>query len=185
MRGELLVPLGREHLQYLRAIEVHPNVAFHWRHSGRHPDPAGYEDSAWDDVLCSFLVMAESSPTGRAVGLVSAYHPDMVNGHCRVAALRFDAPSANLRTTVAVARGFIQLLDYVFAGWPFRKVYCEVPEFNLSQFRGLVRSIAQVEGSLDDYIFHADRYWSLTFLSISRQDWRVARRRFDRLVTDA
>lgn len=173
-KSTLLVPLAPEHTAGLRNLELSEELAFRWRHGGSHPAPDQYAASLWTDVLCNFLVFDTSSSDGSPIGLVSAYQPDHPNGHCRIAAARF-APS-----TVAgrhVLRGAMLLLDHVFRGWPFRKVYFEVPEYNLPQFSSGIGTLLIEEARLADYLYLDGRYWSMCFLAMTREHWDSERQR--------
>lgn len=142
-RGTTLVPLAPEHLAGLRNLELAQGTAFRWRHGGAHPSPDEFAVGAWTDVLCTFLVFGDRA--GEPRGIVSAYAPDHVNGHCRVGSARF-GDSAGPSPTFA--RGVFLLFDYLFCGWPFRKLYLEVPQFNLDQFGSLTDTIAVDEATL-------------------------------------
>lgn len=176
-----LVPLAPEHLPALRQLELSEDLAFRWRHAGTHPSPEAYVASTWNDVLCSFLVFS-TQDTSSPRGLVSAYQPDHVNGHCRVAATRLGSPRAQ---NPAVMRGVMMLFDYLFKGWPFRKLYLEVPAYNLEQFESALTAVFTEEGRLSSYTFLDGEYWDLVFLSLSRDHWRDCRARFGRFIDGA
>lgn len=174
--GTTLVPLGPEHVSALRSLEISGDLAFRWRLGGLHPDPSAYPPSLWDDVLCTFLVFPDH-PNEPPRGLVCAYEPDFRNGHCRLAAARFGGSSS-----LHVIRGFCLLLDYVFTGWPFRKVYLEVPEYNLAQFSSVVGRVFVEEGRLSAYRYFNGEYWDLVFLALTRDGWSDVRRRYARFI---
>ncbi len=173
-----LVPLAPEHAAGLRNLELSEELAFRWRHAGAHPSPEQYSASLWTDVLCSFLVL-DKSHDAAPLGLVTAYQPDHSNGHCRVAAARFGPAGPSGRH---VMRAVALLLDYLFRGWPFRKIYFEVPEYNLGQFGSGVGSLFVEEARLPDYVFLDGRYWSLTFLTVSRERWPTEREHLSRFI---
>jgi hypothetical protein len=179
-RGVQLVPLGAEHLPGLRTLELSSELAFRWRHSGQHLSPAEYADAAWHDVLCAFLVFDGAAERGPR-GIVTAYQADHVNGHCRVAAARFgpaDTPA------FAVVRGMTLLFEYLFKGWPFRKLYLEVPEYNLSQIASITEDLCPEEGRLASYCYLDGRYWDWIFLSVSRERWIEGRAPYLGFVRD-
>lgn len=173
-----LVPLAPEHTAGLRNLELSEELAFRWRHAGAHPSPEQHSASLWADVLCSFLVLDRDNGAA-PLGLVTAYQPDHSNGHCRVAAARFGSSTTSGRH---VMRGIALLLDYLFRGWPFRKVYFEVPEYNLGQLASGVGSLFVEEARLPDYLFLDGRYWSLSFLTVSRERWPEERERLSRFI---
>lgn len=169
-RSTLLVPTAPEHVPALRSLEIADEVAFRWRHAGAHPDPASYVNAFWIDLHFSFLVFSTGDNT-RPRGLVTCYHADHQNGHCRIAATRFGKAGASL----IVARGILMSIDYAFRGWKFRKVYLEVPEYNLKQFGSAVGKIFDSEAVLSEYVYFDERYWDMHFLAVSRESWRQNR----------
>ena len=159
--------LGPDDLDWLRAAETGAWLSFRWRLHGAHPHPQEYAEQIWAGTLALFV--AESATDARPLGILSAYQPDHRNGHCRVAAARLESSGSADALFLA---GLTMFFDYLFSGWPFRKLYLETPEFNIAQFRSaLDRGVLQLEGRLREYVFLADRYWDVLFLSVSRQSW--------------
>ena len=157
--------LGPQDLDWLRAAETGEFLAFRWRLHGAHPSPGEFVEQLWRGALALFVVERAGTP----VGVLSAYQADHRNGHCRVAAARLD-PDGSMDTSFM--SGFGLFLEYLFAGWPFRKLYLETPEFNLGQFASAVdRGIFRVEARLEEFVFLADRYWDVLFLSVDRDSW--------------
>jgi hypothetical protein len=169
----VLVPLAPEHLSALRNLELGDDIAFRWRHGGAHVHPDAYSQSVWDGVLASFLVFDRQNAT-EPRGLVTAYQADTANGHCRVAATRFGVGTSSSFATI---RGLFLLFDYLFKGWNFRKLYLEVPSFNLSQFTSAADHLFDEEARLVDYVFLDGEYWDLVFLALDRAVWRDQRQR--------
>jgi hypothetical protein len=157
--------LGPQDLDWLRAAETSEFLAFRWRLHGAHPSPPDFVEQLWRGTLALFVAEKAGTP----IGVLSAYQADHRNGHCRVAAARL-ALDGSMDSSFMV--GFGLFLEYLFAGWPFRKLYLETPEYNLSQFASAVdRGIFRVEARLEEFIFLADRYWDVLFLSVDRPAW--------------
>jgi hypothetical protein len=157
--------LGPHDLDWLRAAETGEFLAFRWRLHGAHPSPPDYVEQLWRGTLALFVVERAGTP----IGVLSAYQADQRNGHCRVAAARLESGDS-MDTSFMAGVGLF--LEYLFAGWPFRKLYLETPEFNLNQFASAVdRGIFRVEARLEEFMFLADRYWDVLFLSVSRNSW--------------
>ena len=180
LRGRFteLVPLAPEHLGRLRSLELEAESVFRWRHGGAHPSPDEYYSSAWSDILCSFLVF-NTSDRSKPRGIVTAYHADLRNGHCRIAASRLGEVR---RYSLTVSRGVFLLFDYVFRGWNFHKLYLEVPEYNLGQFSSSLESLFVKEAVLTDYCYLDGRYWDLAFLSLTREHWLSERSKLERFI---
>jgi hypothetical protein len=158
-------------LDWLREVETDELLAFRWRLRGGHPSPHDFVDQLWHGLLVMFVVekVADSS----AIGILSAYQADQRNGHCRVAGARL-ALDGSMDTSFL--SGLAMFFDYLFAGWPFRKLYLETPEFNLVQFASAVeRGILAVEARLTDFVFLMDRYWDVVFLAVTREMWMSTR----------
>jgi RimJ/RimL family protein N-acetyltransferase len=153
------------------SLELQPQLALSWRHHGAHPDPVSYQASLWDGVQCSFLVVGP--PDREPLGLVTFYEPDLTNGHCKVAATRLDLRTrwSGVHTLTGVCLG----IDYVFEAWPVRKLYFEVPEFNVPQFASAGRRLLVLEGRLVQHVWRAGRYHDLLIYSLTR-DRRLAER---------
>lgn len=160
-----LVPLVPQFMPRLREIELSESLAFRWRHHGRHISPAEHEQVLWAS-LCNFVVLVKEIP----VGLVSAYDEDFANGHCKIAACAF--PGAN---GVPVLRGLFLLIDYLFQGWPFRKLYAESVAYNALQFGKHTHAALVEEGRLKEHVFLDGTYHDLILHSIGRDSWRQAR----------
>lgn len=157
--------LGPQDLDWLRAAETGEFLAFRWRLHGAHPSPPDYVDQLWRGTLALFVAEKAGTP----IGVLSAYQADHRNGHCRVAAARLGL-DGSMDTSFMAAVGLF--LEYLFAGWPFRKLYLETPEYNLSQFASAVdRGIFRVEARLEEFIFLADKYWDVLFLAVDRDMW--------------
>jgi hypothetical protein len=58
----------------------------------------------------------------------------------------------------------LSLAQYLKAGWPFRRILGEIPEFNL-QFLQSVQNRELVIGVLNDSLYHAGRYWNEYLIS--------------------
>ncbi|GAA1295813.1 hypothetical protein [Saccharothrix xinjiangensis] len=163
--------LGLADLDWLRAAETDELLAFRWRLRGGHPSPHDFVDQLWAGLLVMFVV--ERVGDAEPIGVLSAYQADQRNGHCRVAGARL-ALDGSMDTSFLA--GLALFFDYLFGGWPFRKLYLETPEFNLPQFASAVeRGFLVPEARLTEFVFLADRYWDVLFLAVTRESWASAR----------
>lgn len=164
------MPLDSSFVPTLRRYEIGTENAFRWRLHGQHPSPNEYETALWS-CLCNFVIVV----AGRPIGLVSAYDQDHTNGHCKLAALKFNANGA---PSAAMARGGLLLVDYLFQGWPFRKIYIETTGYNYGQFaRRHDRYRLKEEGRLREHVYLSGIYHDLVVLSLYRHDWYEVRSR--------
>jgi RimJ/RimL family protein N-acetyltransferase len=74
------------------------------------------------------------------------------------------------RTGLAL-EGMGLLIGYLFETFALRRVYVEVPEFNLPQFGRQIERFAELEGRYRDHVHLADRYWDLLTYAIDRNRW--------------
>jgi hypothetical protein len=156
--------------EWLRDAETDEFLAFRWRLHGAHPNPFDAEQ-IWVGALALFVV--ERASDASVMGILSAYQADQRNGHCRVAAARLE-PGKSMDTGFMSAVAIF--FDYLFGGWPFRKLYLETPEFNVPQFASVIdRGLMSVEARLREFVFLSGRYWDMLFLSVSRETWNLFR----------
>lgn len=64
-----------------------------------------------------------------------------------------------------MVEGTVLFIRYVFNEWPFRKLYVEVPAFNLPQFRS-ARSLLVEEACFHDHEYHEGKWWHLHIFAI-------------------
>jgi hypothetical protein len=168
-----LRPLGDADVGALYHASIEPTVAHRWRFRGATPSPELFSRVLFEGVLTQFVVAPLNS--SEPLGLVSAYEADTGSGHCRLAiqrtAVRSEHPQ-NLRG--AVVEGAMRFIDYLFDHWTFRKIYIELPEYNLPLFRLTSTALFEEEGRLKEHFFHKDRWWDLRTYAIYRDRWRAA-----------
>ena len=145
-----------------------------WRFRGMTPSPDQFERTLWAGVLGHFVAELEARP----VGYACAFNPMLEAQHCQVGM----ALIPEMRATGLAARMALLLLDYVFEGWPYRKVYAHVPEWNLRRLRSLERYGFSEEARLRDFSFSRSRFWDEVIFSIDRARWTELT---DRLQTSA
>jgi RimJ/RimL family protein N-acetyltransferase len=150
---------------WLYALATHPSNGYRWRYGGATPSPEMFVHSLWDRVLAQFAIVQRS--TGRPVGLVVAYAPDLHSGHVQVAALL--DPSVQRRAWPMEA--MFLFVNYLFTNWNLRKVYAESLEFNYLQFASGAGRLFDVEARLRAHHFWNGRYWDKVIGHCSRERW--------------
>jgi RimJ/RimL family protein N-acetyltransferase len=101
------------------------------------------------------------------VGLVVAYSPS--EGHVHLGAV-FDP--AHTGSGLA-AQAVVVFARYLFHSFPLRKLYLEIPEFNMPQLRSGVGRLFQVEGVLREHCYYAGRWWDQHIAAIYPDDDRA------------
>lgn len=168
-----------EHIGELYRWSVQPSGSFRWRFGGATPSPEQFAAALWSNVLCQFVAVERTARQPH--GLVVCYNANHQDGIAYFAVLgNPDRPTGG-----GAMVGLLKLLDHVFSNWAFRKLYAEIPEFNLDEFGGSLRRHLIVEGRLVEHIFHGNRYWDQIIVSLSREEWLTSLRpRFAKLLND-
>jgi RimJ/RimL family protein N-acetyltransferase len=149
-----------------------------YRFRGATPGPDRFSQSFWQGVLVALMVELKSDR--RPLGTVSAYNAEFRDGHAKLAAVSaLNAPHGG-----AFLQGVTLFIDYLFAQFPFRKLYGEVAEVNLPAFRSGLGRLFVEEGCLRGHAFHDGRYEDLIVGAIYRDAW-VNREDVQRRLTTA
>jgi RimJ/RimL family protein N-acetyltransferase len=162
--------------QFIYALATSNEVGFRWRYRGQIPHFQTFVDNLVRDTLVDFVVMDRTDMT--RLGYVAGYGADLRNGHCHVEVVM--APP-----TVGSALGMegaILLLEYLFHTWPFRKLYFEIPEFNVPLLDGFIERHATLEGRLIEYAYLGGKYWDQLICSLHRDSWESSSPRFLRHI---
>jgi RimJ/RimL family protein N-acetyltransferase len=161
-RWTALHPIGRDHLGFLYNLAIDPTISYRWRLRGGVPSAEVFEKQLWQSVLSQFVLITRK--TRRPLGHVVAFNVNLNAGHV----------SAGIVTTKRAAgsafaiEGMGVFLRYLFATYSLRKVYFELPEYNLPQFGSALRRFAKQEGRLEEYDYYDGRYWDSLILSVDR-----------------
>ena len=159
-----LRPLSRRDYPYLYRLSTDPRTGYRWRFRGIVPREDRFEDLLWEGVLAQFLLVRPKSQ--KPIGLASAYAASLQHGHTNVGVV---LDTQSLQTGAGVEAMWL-FAKYCFAAWPLRKLYMEVPEFNLKQFKHAVGRYLHEEACLkaDDYC--AGRLWDTYILALYPED---------------
>jgi RimJ/RimL family protein N-acetyltransferase len=77
--------------------------------------------------------------------------------------------------------GAFKFIDYCFSSFSLRKIYIEVPGYNLVQFSSILEYLFELDATIEERDFHAGRYWPLTVAHLSRERWETERVRWSSL----
>jgi RimJ/RimL family protein N-acetyltransferase len=142
------------------------DVGRRFRFGGAAIPPPATMAAVWDGVLVHLVGMGNR--TRQRLGVVSVTSADMRNGTAYLSAVSDPAlVGSGLMIEVAALA-----VDYTFATWPFRKLYAEVPEYNLRTFRSLTDRYFRIEGRLSDHVFLDGRFWDVHILATDRPTWQ-------------
>jgi RimJ/RimL family protein N-acetyltransferase len=159
-----LRPLLDEDLLAVYLASFDPQTAGSWRYRGRTLPAEEFVAGLADGVRAQYVV--ELTATASAVGLVTAYDHNQAGLHCKVAFLRIGPRVAG--DAGATFEGMLLFISHLFATFPYRKVFAEVPAYNMGLFEP---GFAQEEGVLREYLFHQGRPVDLHIVSFRRDQW--------------
>lgn len=167
-----LGPVGHTHFRELQTAELAAETAPRWRYRGATPSPERWAAGLSAEVAVQYVVSLKQS--GRALGLVVLYGADPDCCFIHLGALRFQAG----RFSPMLLVGTACVIDMALAEGRFRKLYLELPEYNLDQFGSGLRGALYEEARLPDHYFYAGATWAQVWLSITSDAWRSRNRRF-------
>lgn len=147
---------------YLASFD--PANAAQWRYRGRTLPMDEFVSTLFGGVIAQFMV--EMVDTGEPVGLVAAYDENRSGLNCKLAFLRC-GPRVH-GDAAAVFEGLALFISYLFDNFPFRKLFAEVPAYNMSLFAD---DFADHEGVLKEFLFHKGEFVDLHYVSIARDRW--------------
>lgn len=151
-------------LEYLYELATNNAHGFRWRYRGQLPRFSTFVEHLMRDSLSDFQVV---TPNGTRAGYVVAYGSDSTSGHVYIGTI-MDRPYV---ATGMGVQATLLFLEYLFATWPFHKVYFEVPEYNLDWISKSVRGFLQQEGVLREHLWYGDRRWNVGIYAVYRSDW--------------
>lgn len=124
------------------------------------------------------LLTPERRDRSKPIGLVTAYNADFANQHAFVAM----ALDPVVQRAGWPLEALLLFVDHVFGAFSFRKLYFEVPAFNIGQFASAVGRVLDAEGRLRDHEWFAGRWWDRVHLSLARDRWQAVRERYRRIM---
>jgi RimJ/RimL family protein N-acetyltransferase len=155
-------------LEWVRHLTCRPSDAHRWRFRGEAPNLDVFVGALGSGVLVHHVV--EAAHDGTIVGLVSAYGANLRDGVVSLAVLVADG----FRGTFHVLAGVSMFVQLLFDGWPFRKIYIDVPAFNLDAHRDVIGKLFVCEGRLRDHAFHGGRHWDVAIYALTRERFAAA-----------
>lgn len=157
-------------------MELGSEIATRWRFRGSTPSPEQWSSATWQSVLAHFMVFSRQGNS--PIGLVTAFDASFQDQHCSISAAKFYSESLKSVFPAAV----ITFINYVFECWNFRKLYFQVPEYNMDQFRHALPDHLTEESRLRDHLYLGGRYWDQITLSVYRARWYEIKNEFSALL---
>ena len=174
-----LVPVLPVHLDFLYRLATDDRVGPRWRFGGMVPGIESFQQGLTSAVLVHFIVQAKSENV--LLGHVVAYGADLNSGYTYIGGVMDDQA---LGTGIAI-EAFEVFTDYLFGTYSIRKIYMDIPEYNLPQFWHGYRDVLKTEGRLLNHTYYDGQYWDRITAAVYRDEYlsdaRIARRRNNRL----
>ncbi|MFN8052044.1 MAG: GNAT family protein [Acidimicrobiales bacterium] len=156
-----LRPVHEPDAIWLRELMQRPSNAHQYVFRGLVGSPHRFLDLLTGDAVASFV--AELPDGSAGIGFASVLSMDPSAGHASLGIVL--TPEARDSTWAAAV--FLNLADYAFTTFRLRKVYLQVPDFNIDLL-SLARAHHLVaEGRMEDYHYHDGRLWGVNFVSFS------------------
>ena len=164
----------RVHLKRFEDADVAPyvelcsslDVGRQFRFGGAAIHPHAALAAVWEGTLVHLVGVGNRSR--RRLGVASVTSADMRNGTAYLSVVA-DPSVIGTGLMIEVA---ILAIEYVFQTWPFRKLYAEVPEYNLRTFASVTKRYFRREGLLTDHVYLDGRYWDVHVLATDRATWQ-------------
>ncbi|MHB1488324.1 MAG: GNAT family N-acetyltransferase [Acidimicrobiales bacterium] len=159
-----LRPVSRKDYPFLYALITDEEVGPRWRFRGVIPREDQLEAALWEGVLGQFVVTGPK--TTAPIGLACIYNASIPSGYANIGVVL----KRSSRLAGAGVDAVRLLAAHSFQTWPFRKLYLEVPEFNLPQFASAIGRYLHEEGRLRAHDYLAGRYWDAHLLALYPED---------------
>lgn len=163
-----------EDVEWLFHVEVVSNQLATWRLRGATPSRRVYEQTLMAGDAEHFIVEVRSSLINGAarVGIVSLYNHNHRDRHCF---LSFASVGSSAQKRMALV-GCLRVIDWAMsAASGMRKLYLEVPAYNLEQIASGVGRMLRQEAVLRERQFFQGKYHDVYILSISNGEWHARR----------
>lgn len=138
------------------------------RLGGTTPSLEAFQRVLFDGVLVQMIVDVPQEQ--RIAGLVTMYGYNPRDATCLASLVSTTRQPDRIRTIL----GLLVLCEHAFDRLSLRKIYFEIPEYNLHRFRSALGRLVLLEAVLPDrHVLHA-RTWSQMICSISREAFQLA-----------
>jgi len=165
-RGFTLVPLSQKHFDLLHQWESDPSSLYLWTLRKDILSEAEYSEalaSRLRGYYHVFLVILDSN--NKPIGFIYSYDASLADGFVFVTTF---LESSSRRSGLGAKAGLL-FYDYLFAYYPFRKIYCDVFEYNKESLSALKHAGFEIEGTFQEHRFFRGRYHTLYRLALYRE----------------
>ncbi len=164
-RWVTLAPVVPQYMDFLYQLATDEKTGFRWRLTGSVPPPDSFQRDLWKGVFSQFVILERR--TSQPIGTVMAYNVELHHGFGFLAAAVI--PQAQ-GTGIAIEATDL-FMGWLFMTYDLRKIYLEVPEFNISQISNGVDGLLVEEGCLREHMYYGGRHWDRYIFAIYRSEY--------------
>lgn len=150
-----------------------PEMLLRWRMQGRAVSPEEFVRQLWGGVLTQFVT--EDRVRATPVSWVCAYDAHLRDQHVKVAAVTWPY----YRRTIQSVESQYLFVRHLFDNFPLRKIYLEVPAFNLGPLRHGVGRYCELEATLRQHTYRGGTWHDLHVYALYRDGFERFRDRHD------
>lgn len=158
-----LRPLTADDMTWLYGLATDMRSNGAWRLRGGTSSPDELEQAVRHSPISAVLCRASD---GARVGLLEAYRLNRITGIAHFAAL-IETESQDVGWTV---EGMLLFFGELFTTGT-RKIYFEVPEFNIEKLRSALAGPLELEGCLRDYAYYDGQFHDVHICCLSYATW--------------
>lgn len=160
-----LRPIRTDDHAFLYGLATSPELGWRLRSRGLPLSGDDFVAGLYAGVLAQLMV--DDLQAGARVGLVQASEANLIDGHARVSAVVTPERVGTGWIVEAVAL----FADYLFATFPLRKLWAEVPAFAWPALASGDGGAFAVEGRLQDHRYAGGRWWDVHVVALRRDEW--------------
>ncbi len=108
------------------------------------------------------------------IGFVYSYDSSMKDGHCKMTVYICE----KYRNVGVGAYIGLKFMDHLFTYYPFRRIYCDVYEYNSNSFSSLTQCGLEETGRMREYRYYDGKYYDLILLTITRETFEKNLKRY-------
>jgi len=161
---------------FVHRVLTHPECSapFKWR--GTTPPFEEFINAFFDGVLMCGIVRTRRRDV--PVGVVFLSSVDLRDGHAFLSA----AADPSRKGSGITIEGVMAAVEFAFLRWPLHKLYADVDEMALHQFRSVLSRYMVEEGRFLDHTFRSGRRVAVHRLALYRMTWLEHRQRIGRML---
>jgi acyl carrier protein len=160
-----LRPVVLDDHPFLYELATSPHIGWRLKSRGL---PLSYDEFVAQlhrDVLAQ--VMVDDVRSAQRVGIVQAVAANLIDGHARITTT---SRPERIGSGWAV-EGLGLFVSYLFATFPLRKLYAEVPSFAWATVASGEGTAFTVEGVLKGHRYANGQWWDVSVVAIDRDGW--------------